>query len=59
MIAGNLGTNVPQSYVGTVDAINIAEDSGYMPVSWLCRIASIARPIKGGTTSTTGVTFPT
>jgi hypothetical protein len=32
---GNPGTDVPKSYVGTVDVINITEGSGYMPISWL------------------------
>jgi hypothetical protein len=32
---GNPGTDVPQSYIGTVDVINISEWTGYMPVSWL------------------------
>ena len=32
---GNPGTDVPKSYVGTVDVINITEGVGYMPISWL------------------------
>jgi hypothetical protein len=35
MTMGNPGTDVPRSYVGTVDVINITEGVGYMPVSWL------------------------
>jgi hypothetical protein len=35
MTFGNPGTDVPKSYVGTVDIINITEGSGYMPISWL------------------------
>ena len=35
MTFGNPGTDVPKSYVGTVDVINITEGSGYMPISWL------------------------
>ncbi len=32
---GNPGTDVPQSYLGTVDVIDITEGVGYMPISWL------------------------
>jgi hypothetical protein len=35
MTMGNPGTDVPQSYIGTVDVINITEGKGYMPISWL------------------------
>ncbi|MEW5840794.1 MAG: spherulation-specific family 4 protein [Thermoproteota archaeon] len=35
MTMGNPGTDVPASYVGTVDVLNITEGRGYMPVSWL------------------------
>lgn len=35
MTMGNPGTDVPQSYIGTVDVINITEGRGYMPISWL------------------------
>jgi hypothetical protein len=35
MTIGNPGTDVPKSYIGTVDVINITEGSGYMPISWL------------------------
>lgn len=35
MIVGNPGTDVPQSYIGTVDVLNITEGTGYMPISWL------------------------
>jgi hypothetical protein len=35
MTMGNPGTDVPQSYIGTVDVINITEGVGYMPISWL------------------------
>ena len=35
MTMGNPGTDVPRSYIGTVDVINIAEGRGYMPISWL------------------------
>lgn len=35
MTMGNPGTDVPRSYIGTVDVINITEGSGYMPLSWL------------------------
>ena len=35
MTFGNPGTDVPKSYIGTVDVINITEGSGYMPISWL------------------------
>ena len=35
MTFGNPGTDVPQSYIGTVDVINVSEGTGYMPISWL------------------------
>jgi hypothetical protein len=35
MTMGNPGTDVPRSYIGTVDVINITEGRGYMPMSWL------------------------
>jgi hypothetical protein len=35
MTMGNPGTDVPRSYIGSVDVINITEGSGYMPLSWL------------------------
>ena len=35
MTMGNPGTDVPRSYIGTVDVINIAEGRGYNPISWL------------------------
>jgi hypothetical protein len=35
MTMGNPGTDVPKSYIGTVDVINITEGTGYMPISWL------------------------
>ncbi|MGI0021198.1 MAG: spherulation-specific family 4 protein, partial [Nitrososphaera sp.] len=35
MTLGNPGTDVPKSYIGTVDVINITEGRGYMPISWL------------------------
>ena len=35
MTFGNPGTDVPKSYVGTVDVLNITEGAGYMPISWL------------------------
>ena len=35
MTMGNPGTDVPKSYIGTVDVINITEGVGYMPLSWL------------------------
>ena len=35
MTMGNPGTDVPRSYMGTVDVINITEGAGYMPISWL------------------------
>ena len=35
MTMGNPGTDVPKSYVGTVDVLNITEGAGYMPISWL------------------------
>jgi hypothetical protein len=35
MTMGNPGTDVPRSYIGTVDVINITEGKGYMPMSWL------------------------
>lgn len=35
MTFGNPGTDVPKSYIGTVDVINITEGTGYMPISWL------------------------
>jgi hypothetical protein len=35
MTMGNPGTDVPRSYIGTVDVINITEGRGYMPISWL------------------------
>jgi hypothetical protein len=35
MTMGNPGTDVPKSYIGTVDVINITEGKGYMPISWL------------------------
>jgi hypothetical protein len=35
IIIGNAGTDVPQSYIGTVDVIGITEGDGYMPMTWL------------------------
>ena len=35
LVIGNAGTDVPQSYVGTVDVIGITEGHGYMPTEWL------------------------
>ena len=35
LTVGNPGTDVLQSYIGTVDVINITEGTGYMPISWL------------------------
>ncbi|MGI0040041.1 MAG: spherulation-specific family 4 protein, partial [Nitrososphaera sp.] len=35
MTMGNPGTDVPKTYVGTVDVLNITEGRGYMPISWL------------------------
>ena len=35
MTMGNPGTDVPKSFIGTVDVINITEGRGYMPISWL------------------------
>jgi hypothetical protein len=35
MTLGNPGTDVPKSYIGTVDVLNITEGVGYMPLSWL------------------------
>lgn len=35
MTMGNPGTDVPRSYTGTVDVLNITEGVGYMPISWL------------------------
>lgn len=35
MVMGNPGTDVPSTYVGTVDVINITEGSGYMSLSYL------------------------
>lgn len=35
MTMGNPGTDVPRSYIGTVDVINITEGVGYAPMSWL------------------------
>ena len=35
MTMGNPGTDVPKTYIGTVDVINITEGVGYMPISWL------------------------
>ena len=35
MTMGNPGTDVPRSYIGTVDVLNITEGVGYMPISWL------------------------
>lgn len=35
MTLGNPGTDVPKSYVGAVDVLNITEGAGYMPISWL------------------------
>jgi hypothetical protein len=35
MTMGNPGTDVPRSYIGTVDVLNITEGVGYMPLSWL------------------------
>ena len=35
MTMGNPGTDVPKSYVGVVDVLNITEGAGYMPISWL------------------------
>jgi hypothetical protein len=34
-VMGNAGTDVPQSYLGTVDIIGITEGHGYMPTEWL------------------------
>ena len=33
MTMGNPGTDVPKTYVGTVDVLNITEGRGYMPIS--------------------------
>lgn len=35
MTLGNPGTDVPSSYIGTMDVINITEGAGYFPISWL------------------------
>lgn len=35
LILGNAGTDVPETYIGTVDSIGITEGSGYMPTEWL------------------------
>lgn len=35
IMIGNAGTDVPQSYVGTVDSIGITEGPGYAPMAWL------------------------
>ena len=35
MTMGNPGTDVPKSFVGTVDVLNITEGKGYIPISWL------------------------
>lgn len=35
LILGNAGTDVPETYIGTVDSIGITEGSGYMPTDWL------------------------
>ena len=35
MTMGNPGTDVPKSYVGAVDVLNITEGKDYMPISWL------------------------
>jgi hypothetical protein len=35
MTMGNPGTDVPRSYIETVDVLNITEGRGYMPLSWL------------------------
>ena len=35
MTMGNPGTDVPKTYIGTVDVLNITEGVGYMPISWL------------------------
>ncbi|MGI0019832.1 MAG: spherulation-specific family 4 protein [Nitrososphaera sp.] len=35
MTMGNPGTDVPKSFIGTVDVINITEGRGYNPISWL------------------------
>jgi hypothetical protein len=35
MTMGNPGTDVPKSYIGTVDVLNITEGKDYMPLSWL------------------------
>jgi hypothetical protein len=32
---GNPGTDVPQTFVGTLDMFNITEGTGYVPISWL------------------------
>lgn len=32
---GNPGTDVPKSFIGTLDVFNITEGVGYMPISWL------------------------
>jgi len=35
LILGNAGTDVSETYIGTVDSIGITEGSGYMPTEWL------------------------
>ena len=35
LVMGNAGTDVPESYVGTVDTIGITEEDGYNPIEWL------------------------
>ena len=35
MTMGNPGADVPQSYIGTVDILNISEGRGYVPISQL------------------------
>jgi hypothetical protein len=35
LVLGNAGTDVPETYIGTVDSIGITEGSGYMPTEWL------------------------
>jgi hypothetical protein len=32
---GNPGTDVPQTFMGTLDMFNITEGTGYVPISWL------------------------
>ena len=35
MTTGNPGTDLPKTYNGTVDVLNITEGTGYMSISWL------------------------